>query len=135
MKIKVKEIPRDGLQINETIDAEKIGLIDDEFKVVSPLKITGEVHRSRTTITSELQVSGKYEFSCARCLEKVVVPRKDDIALDTQLEPTDDIFDLGEEIRQEIILDVPNIVLCKPDCRGLCPGCGVNLNNEKCKCK
>ena len=33
-----------------------------------------------------------------------------------------------------LILDHPMIYVCKKDCRGLCPHCGVNLNDTKCRC-
>ena len=33
-----------------------------------------------------------------------------------------------------VVMDTPFVVLCKPDCRGLCPTCGINLNVEQCDC-
>ncbi|MDD5195443.1 MAG: DUF177 domain-containing protein, partial [Candidatus Omnitrophica bacterium] len=42
---------------------------------------------------------------------------------------------VDNDIREEVLLNFPMKVLCKPDCKGLCPGCGANLNNEVCKCK
>ncbi|MCX5681113.1 MAG: DUF177 domain-containing protein [Candidatus Omnitrophica bacterium] len=44
-------------------------------------------------------------------------------------------MDVGEDIREEIILGFPDKVLCAEECKGLCAGCGANLNNEKCQCK
>jgi uncharacterized protein len=43
-------------------------------------------------------------------------------------------IDLGPDIREEIILDYPVKPLCKPDCKGLCPTCGKNLNEGQCNC-
>jgi uncharacterized protein len=43
-------------------------------------------------------------------------------------------LDLGETIREAVILEIPQVVLCRPDCRGLCPGCGSDLNEGACKC-
>jgi uncharacterized protein len=37
--------------------------------------------------------------------------------------------------RETFILNMPSKTLCREDCRGLCSGCGVNLNYEKCRCK
>ncbi len=135
MKIKVKEIPRDGLEISEELDADAFGFGADEFKVVSPLKVSGHVHKARDLLSAQMAVSAKYEFVCARCLEPVVVSRKDDFEFCVDIDSTTDFVDLGEEIRQEMLLNISMIVLCKEDCKGLCPSCGVNLNNEKCKCK
>ncbi len=135
MKLKVKEIPREGLEIQQDLAAGEIGLGADEIKLVNPLKVQGEVHKSRGLISADLVVAGKYEFLCARCLDPVVLERKDKFVIHVDIDPTVDYVDLGEEIRQELLLAVSSIVLCKEDCKGLCPSCGVNLNNEKCKCK
>ena len=43
-------------------------------------------------------------------------------------------LDLKEAIREEVILSQTLLVLCDPDCKGLCPQCGVNLNEESCEC-
>ena len=42
--------------------------------------------------------------------------------------------DLAEPIADAIVMDTPFVVLCKPDCKGLCPHCGCNLNEETCDC-
>ncbi|MCI7730401.1 DUF177 domain-containing protein [Enorma burkinafasonensis] len=43
-------------------------------------------------------------------------------------------LDLAEAISDAVVLDTPFVVLCKPDCAGLCPTCGCNLNREHCDC-
>ena len=43
-------------------------------------------------------------------------------------------IDLTGEIRETILLAVPMKILCAEDCRGLCAGCGANLNTELCRC-
>ena len=43
-------------------------------------------------------------------------------------------IDIEEDVRQTAILTVPLKVLCKDDCRGLCPMCGTNLNEQQCAC-
>jgi uncharacterized protein len=44
-------------------------------------------------------------------------------------------IDLGVGIREAIILSQPIMSLCKDDCSGICPVCGVNLNKKRCACK
>ena len=46
-----------------------------------------------------------------------------------------DEVDVEELARDAFILDMDTKFLCSEDCRGLCPGCGVNLNRESCRCK
>ena len=47
---------------------------------------------------------------------------------------TDDAIDINEIIRNQIILAVPFNPLCKEDCKGLCPQCGMNRNHGTCEC-
>jgi uncharacterized protein len=43
-------------------------------------------------------------------------------------------IDIADDVRQTVLLAVPLKLLCGEDCRGLCPGCGKNLNEETCSC-
>ena len=47
--------------------------------------------------------------------------------------PNDDI-DLTEALFSTLLFETPYVVLCKPDCKGLCPHCGANLNEGDCGC-
>ena len=44
------------------------------------------------------------------------------------------IVDLTDDVRQTVLLSVPLKLLCKQDCRGLCPDCGIDLNTGTCAC-
>lgn len=46
----------------------------------------------------------------------------------------DDRLDLSQWARDAVALEVPEKILCRDDCAGLCPGCGANLNVEGCRC-
>ena len=41
---------------------------------------------------------------------------------------------LEDVLREQVLLSLPDRALCKPDCKGLCPRCGQNLNQEACSC-
>jgi uncharacterized protein len=43
-------------------------------------------------------------------------------------------LNIGDAVREELILALDPFVLCDPTCRGLCPRCGVNLNQQTCSC-
>ena len=47
----------------------------------------------------------------------------------------DSMLDLGELVRQDIVLWFPSKYLCRDDCKGLCPMCGANLNHQSCGCR
>ena len=64
------------------------------------------------------------------------------MAEEKQFEDSDDIVlldhdevDLDDLARTAFILDMDTVFLCSTQCKGLCPGCGVNLNREACRCK
>lgn len=44
------------------------------------------------------------------------------------------MIDLGDAISDAVVMDTPFVVLCQPDCKGLCPTCGANLNEGDCGC-
>ena len=46
----------------------------------------------------------------------------------------DRVIDLAEPLSDAVVMDTPFVVLCKPDCKGLCPTCGANLNHGACDC-
>jgi uncharacterized protein len=90
-------------------------------------------------------VEGTARLRCSRCLEdfetgirtgftvefreRVEGPEDEDVQL-----YSGDYVDLGEQVRQNLILSLPMKPLCKPDCEGLCPQCGKNLNYGRCSC-
>lgn len=49
-------------------------------------------------------------------------------------EPTVGELDLSEAVREEVLLAVNRYVVCDPQCQGLCPKCGTNLNEQACGC-
>jgi len=46
-----------------------------------------------------------------------------------------DEIDIGDVIVEQAVLDQPMIYLCRKDCKGLCPQCGADLNENPCQCK
>ncbi len=107
----------------------------------------------------EVMIRGSIEASveavCSRCLEPFVQKVKTnftesfavikgstaeetplDLAVETanMLTVTGDVLYLDEYIRQLIILAEDHSPLCKPDCKGICSGCGADLNRHSCQC-
>ncbi len=103
------------------------------------------------------QINGAYQgrliLTCSRCAQEFSLPvdgtlRRTYVAQqgkpfpenmeETEEEETIDFsgndIDLTQEILTEIYLSLPMQPLCRPDCRGLCPVCGQDLNNGSCAC-
>ena len=87
----------------------------------------------------ELQVETVLQRPCARCLKDVRLPVRADAEetfLDDGETPiTMETIDLQPIIREAVVLAEPMRVLCAPDCRGLCPQCGKDLNEGPCGCR
>ena len=73
-----------------------------------------------------------YAVSIERMLAETLEDEEND---DILLLDADGGLDLDELVRETFILNMDTKQLCKPDCKGLCPGCGANLNVEPCRCK
>ena len=56
----------------------------------------------------------------------------DDDELDFSLVSADNTIDLSGALLSSLVMETPFVVLCRPDCKGLCPVCGANLNEEDC---
>ncbi|HDD35517.1 MAG TPA: DUF177 domain-containing protein [Candidatus Desulfofervidus auxilii] len=157
MIIKIEDIPPEGLEV--VFEREKrwwetkkgfLSIdLDSPSKAIIRLKIVGEEVHVEGTVEATLRLF------CARCLEPFSYPLKSKMKFrlvpytlapqKEMLRLTKDDMDIeffdGQEINieqlisEQIFLNVPIKALCKPDCAGLCPYCGINLNKEKCNCR
>ena len=96
-------------------------------------------------ISLRAEASATVTSRCCRCLEPVEVPARADIdaLYAKQPDPEDpDLYcfegnavELEDAVRDALLLELPMQFFCKPDCKGLCPVCGVNLNKQTCTCQ
>ena len=134
LKFKTHDIVRmGGLNCSAQVPAEQFA---DVLQV--PNKITkATVALSFTVTNKEIivtgTISGEREVECARCLKHVTQPFEERFAetYSTKLE----IIDIMYVVRQTLALTEDIRFLCAPDCKGLCPYCGHDLNEGPCGCK
>lgn len=109
-----------------------------------------KVEKSGTQIFLKARVSVQGAFECDRCLTPFgslltssfrmcyVTEGNADSGIDPAelqiVPPGFSVIDLSDDIRQTVLLSVPLKLLCREDCKGLCPHCGVNLNFRSCTC-
>jgi len=135
IKISVRDVTSNGLNIDQSIPKEGIGLSDEEVDIRSLVSVKARLQKVDNTIIAKTHVKAEFGYLCARCLEELSSTEERDYQFDFEIDPTSEYIDLGEEIRQEIIMANPARILCSKDCKGICPKCGANLNKEQCKCK
>ncbi len=138
----LEEIPREFV-----LDFEGVCGLD---KVTADLSI----QNSGEEYFVQGDVAARVHLECARCLAEFVtdvVGRADFVicsesllaehkgeALDSEdyvlFKGSSLMVDITEPIRQAILLAISMKPLCSDDCRGICPHCGVNLNEGECSC-
>lgn len=127
-----------------------LDLSDLEFggatPVTEPVNVEGRVRNKAGMLLCDLSAHTTLHAVCDRCAEEFseekVVDYSCVLAEERQFDDDEDIIllendevDLGDLARTAFILDMDTKMLCSPDCKGLCPGCGANLNRETCRCK
>jgi uncharacterized protein len=135
IKIALRDITSNGLDIDQSIPKEGIGLSDEEVDIRSLLNVKAHLQKVDNFVIADTRIKADFGYLCSRCLEELYAEEERSYKFDFEIDPTLEYIDLGEEIRQEIIMANPAKVLCSKSCKGICPGCGANLNKEQCKCK
>ncbi len=155
-KIQARDLADAPVTIQVHAEPAELDLSDPDYRFPDP--VSGEV-TFRQVDAKLVMASGELatavESDCVRCLTPVRLTvrapfrarfehneelLKPDIELLGHEEEVIGYFD-GEEIhpqaqyREALMSELPALPMCAPDCRGLCQGCGANLNTEACRCK
>ena len=138
---------------SRTFQPQDVGDEVDAYRVAAPVEVAFDIHKDKEKFRLVGRVKTELELLCSRCLEPFRFPV--DAPFDVRLLPaatlaegehevaeadletsyyTDDQLDLNELLREQFYLALPMKPLCRDDCRGLCPQCGINLNTGSCDC-
>lgn len=116
------------------------------FPISRPVEVSGTVRNVADMLVLEGEAGSVLDYTCDRCMREYSrekrVPLHFLLAETVENEEDDEIVlledgevDLEELAFTAFILDMDTKHLCSEDCKGLCPGCGANLNEEPCRCK
>lgn len=118
--------------------------VDGLKPFVSPVSVKGRLRFFADSVELTAEVAYDYSMPCNRCMEETLTRRRQKIfhvlarSLNEDEDDTyvqvEDVLDLDALLYADIILELPTKYICKEDCRGLCPQCGVNRNKETCNC-
>lgn len=131
-----------NLDISEKF--ESIEGYPDVLKFLEPVNVKGTLMNAENVIILDAKAITELIMPCDRCLAPVKV--KLDFRLNEKFTNAgnleqetevffDDLINIDEVLKREIILNIPMKVLCREDCKGICPKCGKNLNDSTCDCK
>jgi uncharacterized protein len=154
MRINVLNELRQPVGSTTVFDVEERAIKLDDIALSS---LTGRLNLLRTNrgLLASLDAAAVVSEQCARCLadtdcpihiefEEEYIPIVDaNSGARIRLAGADDgfrigpdfVLDLGEPLRQYMLMSEPLKPLCRPDCAGLCPSCGIDLNVQSCGCR
>jgi uncharacterized protein len=145
---------KEKLEIDHCYAAEELPLNDSDLQFQRPCQVAMVVARRGRDLQAQGKVTAQLQVPCDRCLELINIDIDSDFSLIylpvEQLSPADELalerqeldfvfyenhqLNLDELVTEQLHLAVPMSKLCQEACRGLCAGCGQNLNQDKCQC-
>ena len=160
MKYRIEDIPAEGREESFTEDEsllnDRLGgeTTNTGLHFTEPIQARVKLSRSGRVVLVTIRIEARVKCICARCLEpfplalasqfQVSLKPKPDFTppeeVELSREDLETDFYEGEEIdlsplvQDQTLLTIPPKLVCREDCRGLCPGCGRNINRETCQC-
>jgi len=156
------EIPQEGLSFSSDVQTDDLGLGPEDVLIPGGLAMSVNALKSGAIVYVTGTLSGTARRQCVRCLKEyddtLRIPVVGEYHRDTDLKDRtagrespersgeevrgDDVhvyegeeIDLGEMLREHVLLSVPMQPLCHDECQGLCPVCGQDLNVRRCECR
>ncbi|HJZ96796.1 MAG TPA: DUF177 domain-containing protein [Candidatus Solibacter sp.] len=157
MFLTVKELELRKIRFDETFAPGKIDFTEEALEQASPLHTTGVAELVEES-EAQIRIQGKYSVEmtaqCDRCLGRARFPL--DASFDLFYRPASDIareeeveidegdteigfyegagLELGDVLREQVVLALPMQRVCSDACKGICPVCGRNRNENECDC-
>jgi len=158
--INIQNLPEEGINLREELDRSWLAnipeycCVNDQAYVKDNIKISGHLVKEGNNLRLRGKVELVIKTLCSRCgkdvdynvdsrFDLVLMPRKDEaVKMERELTPEDldRLYYTGVEVdltpyfHEQIALEIPMQFLCCPECKGVCPNCGANLNTESCRC-
>lgn len=155
-------VPKDGTPYVDNFELAleaPVSYLGQQYTPKSPVDVNLLVYRAEGRLLADIAVKADMSVPCARCLEPAGIAingnlrylfslRPDEPEHDKDacggssdgdedvilLDTWEDEIDMSPMIWEVFLTSLPMTVLCKPDCKGLCPHCGTNLNKSVCSC-
>ncbi len=158
MKIRVSEIPESGLHLVTDRKPDWLSNIPELSSSEQETHLTSDIHldllvtKDNRDISVEGTITLTLQTPCSRCMEIVRLTLRPGVHLiltpgikfgdDSDPESNIDYstyegeeVEIGDYLREVLAMDIPYKVLCREECKGLCPTCGANLNFGDCSCR
>ena len=149
MLIDLSDIIKDyggRLQLSESFQMQNTHFLGEDFTFNEPFLLEGVILNNTKSLELNANVTGKAEVHCARCQKPMIIDVSFPVSEvlvreDAEFADDEDVLvysgnsvELMEAITNSFLMNVSGKYLCSEDCKGLCPHCGTNLNDESCDC-
>ncbi|NLE65049.1 MAG: DUF177 domain-containing protein [Elusimicrobia bacterium] len=134
MRVKIRDITRAGLDVIDQAMPAELDLLEDFINPEKPIVVQGRFQRVDDFVIAKVKVTYVADTVCARCLDPIEGEVAIPLDLDVEVTPGVEFIDLGARVREEVLMAYVPGTLCRPDCKGICQGCGAYLNTEPCEC-
>jgi uncharacterized protein len=147
MKIQIAGLSEGVHEFSFREPVAEVGL-GEEFSGEVEVDVMLEKSGKRFYVKADMRAGGV--FPCDRCTSPFSLPVRSTFHMYYIWDPADaetldpsqvqvipsglPIIDLADDVRQTMLLAVPLKLLCKEECKGLCPRCGADLNKDSCTC-
>ena len=155
MLVELASLERQGGKFAHNYGPGELDLIEERISVAVPPRVTGRIQRSDSKVTVSGEITAELQLECDRCLKALLIPVSNVFRVeyvttdvyqasqnaelldeDLSLSVFDgEVFEIDELAREQLLLSLPAQVLCREDCKGLCPVCGGDRNSTDCKCQ
>jgi uncharacterized protein len=144
----VRSLRERPVSVNGEIDADDSVWQEADPRPAGPVRVTGRLSAAgRGRFYFHGRLEGRVALECRRCLSATTADVRDEMHLifaeagdpddpDVySIDPGARELDLRPALREQWVVDAPAYALCRPDCKGLCPACGADLNTDACGCR
>ena len=148
LKVNLAAVDRETVRLREHVPPGDPLWEGAGVELAEPLDVDLAAHSVGDGVLVRGHVHGRVRTECRRCLQSVEKEVDADVdllfaELGDEPDAGGEVYplpargqelDLGEAVREQVLLQVPDYALCDEACRGLCPQCGANLNEGACDC-
>ncbi len=155
MIIDLLNLEKSPFDFEVSFDADAINLESQTVELKNEVEVKATLTKHIMQADVEGEIFAEAETECSRCLLEItedlripfevsyVEPENYPQAQETELQEDDlsvailddDKIDVKELVREQILLNLPEYIYCKKNCKGLCEICAANRNLIDCKCK
>lgn len=154
MRIELENLEGGKSDFAHVYQPDDLNPVDERVSLTQPATVSGKVRLAGNEVFVNGHVETRAQVECDRCLQPVETPVNAEFALEyisgseyessgaaelTEAEMSVSVFDgkaidVDEIVKEQILLAVPTRMLCREECRGICPECGTDRNTGDCSC-